>query len=247
MEENTITWKIVNSLWVLVSFIFLLNGIGIIYAGKKANNSTWFKIGLIFEAIPVLLFLLAVVDPNSPYGITLTSIYLLTWVLSIIYSFFILPKFLDSIKFNKNVNNIQNNQYNPQNMQYQYNQQSNNSNNSTTHQFNQNPMEDYDYQQPSTDTSENSYNTTENAPTVNNESNPKFDLIDINYVPEDIIKQIPGLNNKQSEKIIAIRNNGDYIESFDDLKVKLDLTDNQINELKKYIKITPVSSRRLDL
>jgi hypothetical protein len=41
MEENSLMWKVVNLLWVIFSFIFVLNGLGIIYAAKKVDNRNW--------------------------------------------------------------------------------------------------------------------------------------------------------------------------------------------------------------
>lgn len=44
-------WEIKNSLWIIWSFIFLLNGIGIFLVGKKCKVKKWFNNGLIYTAL----------------------------------------------------------------------------------------------------------------------------------------------------------------------------------------------------
>ena len=56
MASSTFS-KIVKSLWVLVSFIPVLNGLGFAYIGAKEFKSEWIKEGLIYESPWFLLFL----------------------------------------------------------------------------------------------------------------------------------------------------------------------------------------------
>ena len=52
---------------------------------------------------------------------------------------------------------------------------------------------------------------------------------------------------QKAEKIVELRNNGEMINSLDDLKRKLDLDDYQVNQMKDYILITSMTQRRIDL
>ncbi|MBE6513005.1 MAG: hypothetical protein E7Z75_07705 [Methanobrevibacter olleyae] len=51
---RTIFSKITSSLWVLISFIPLFNGLGFVYVGNKYGNTNWFVEGLLYE-VPWLL------------------------------------------------------------------------------------------------------------------------------------------------------------------------------------------------
>lgn len=50
---------IINSLWVLISFIPLFNGLGLIYKGKTAPNKTWYLEGILYE-IPWIIGILGI-------------------------------------------------------------------------------------------------------------------------------------------------------------------------------------------
>ena len=277
MQENTLTWKLVNLLWVIFSFIFLLNGIGIIYAAYKADNRNWLIEGLIYQAIPTLLLILAIIDPNSSFGVTLAGIYILSWIICIVRTFFIASKYLSYIKtktdtsYNQYMyqspnNTAQNdfNNYQPinQNMTFNTNTHENsnpNVNHIVKQRFNHNLESNIDKKKDIEFASSNNAqnNTTphnfiqEEIPESNNKTSTvnEISTININTATIDEIKQIPYLNQQQAEKIIDLRNNGVTITSFADLKQKLDLNDNQIKQLESYITITNPNStqRRVDL
>ena len=48
-----------NSLWVLISFIPLFNGLGLVYKGKTAPNKTWYLEGILYE-IPWIIGILGI-------------------------------------------------------------------------------------------------------------------------------------------------------------------------------------------
>ena len=50
---------IINSLWVLISFIPLFNGLGLVYKGKTAPNKTWYLEGILYE-IPWIIGILGI-------------------------------------------------------------------------------------------------------------------------------------------------------------------------------------------
>lgn len=66
--------------------------------------------------------------------------------------------------------------------------------------------------------------------------------IEINTATESQLSKLPGLTVIQAKKIIQLRQSGNYIKSFDDLKEKLNLNDSQIEVIKKYATIKAVES-----
>lgn len=44
-------WEIQKSLWILCSFVVLVNGMGMYFAGKKSKVKRWYNYGLIYTAI----------------------------------------------------------------------------------------------------------------------------------------------------------------------------------------------------
>ena len=83
---NSIFSKIVKSIWVLVSFIPFLNGLGFAYIGAKEFNGNWIKEGLIYELPWFLAFLFI----NSESILTFFVILgLVMQLVSIIRSFYV--------------------------------------------------------------------------------------------------------------------------------------------------------------
>ena len=77
--------------------------------------------------------------------------------------------------------------------------------------------------------------------------------IDINKATKEELTKLPGINIILANKIIQMRQSGNYITSSDDLKEKLNLKDYQVNQLMNYIIITKiqtnsnVNGRKIDL
>ncbi|RAP46008.1 MAG: hypothetical protein BZ136_08010, partial [Methanosphaera sp. rholeuAM74] len=84
-----------------------------------------------------------------------------------------------------------------------------------------------------------------------NTLNEKLEKVDINNANTEQISKLPILNLIQAKKIVQMRQNGVYINSLDDLKVKVNLNDSQVSILEKHIIIKPVQkntiNRRVDL
>lgn len=76
--SRTIFHKITSSLWVLISFIPLFNGLGFIYIGNKHANTKWFVEGILYE-LPHILGLMTM--PNIGLA---TSFFILGSILSFV-------------------------------------------------------------------------------------------------------------------------------------------------------------------
>jgi DNA uptake protein ComE-like DNA-binding protein len=271
MEENSLMWKVVNLLWVIFSFIFVLNGLGIIYAAKKVDNRNWLIEGIIYQAIAIMLLLLAGFNVSS-IGVAFTLFYLLSWLICIIRTPFIAKKYLEilRLKNNSNMNYQQTNQYNQNPIQ----NESNVNINSQNVDLNGNvpPAQSYVYENEMQFNKAQTYNNSninqdilnknnaDTADNMNNDYDPQriddtsqtiqenISKINLNTASAEEIKNIPILTVEQAQKIIELRSRGETIRSMDDLKQKFNMDDTQIAQLKEYIIIKDVGqSRRIDL
>ncbi len=271
MEENSLMWKVVNLLWVIFSFIFVLNGLGIIYAAKKVDNRNWLIEGIIYQAIAIMLLLLAGFNVSS-IGVAFTLFYLLSWLICIIRTPFIAKKYLEilRLKNNSNMNYQQTNQYNQNPIQ----NESNVNINSQNVDLNGNvpPAQSYVYENEMQFNKAQTYNNSninqdilnknnaDTADNMNNDYDPQriddtsqtiqenISKINLNTASAEEIKNIPILTVEQAQKIIELRSRGETIRSMDDLKQKFNMDDTQIAQLKEYIIIKDVGqSRRIDM
>lgn len=271
MEENSLMWKVVNLLWVIFSFIFVLNGLGIIYAAKKVDNRNWLIEGIIYQAIAIMLLLLAGFNVSS-IGVAFTLFYLLSWLICIIRTPFIAKKYLEilRLKNNSNMNYQQTNQDNQNPIQ----NESNVNINSQNVDLNGNvpPAQSYVYENEMQFNKAQTYNNSNinqdilnknnanTADNMNNDYDPQriddtsqtiqenISKINLNTASAEEIKNIPILTVEQAQKIIELRSRGETIRSMDDLKQKFNMDDTQIAQLKEYIIIKDVGqSRRIDL
>lgn len=67
--------KIKRSWWVILSFIFFLNGSGFIYIGTKHNNKNWIIEGVIYE-IPWFLYFVIYGMYGAPLGLNVTATFI---------------------------------------------------------------------------------------------------------------------------------------------------------------------------
>ena len=82
---------------------------------------------------------------------------------------------------------------------------------------------------------------------LSNEKNSnKEKIININTADFDVLKTIPYLNIYKINTILDLRNKNIYITSFEDLKIKLNLSCSEIEELKKIISIKTPESEKIE-
>lgn len=67
--------KIKRSWWVLLSFIFFLNGFGFIYIGSKHSNRNWILEGIIYE-LPWFLYFIIYRIYGAPVGMNTTGTFI---------------------------------------------------------------------------------------------------------------------------------------------------------------------------
>ena len=89
---NTLFSKIIKSLWVLLAFIPLINGLGFAYIGAKEFKSNWIKEGLVYE-IP--WFLQFIFTYNEDIATICVEFGLLFMLICIIRTFMVYFKYKD--------------------------------------------------------------------------------------------------------------------------------------------------------
>ncbi len=247
MDNNDIVWNIFHSLWILISFFLFFNGIGFILIGLRVNEKKWIYEGILYE-VPFIVGLL--VTSNETLLTIITYILLITWLISIIRSFMLRKEYLNRLR-QKSFNNYNNVNYNQNNNLNQTNYQTNfstdyNNNNQNVNKTDFNP----DINSSSIDNNVNTAFDT-NSNISSNENINNFSLIDINRASIEEISRIPGISGNNINKIIELRNNGIYFKSLDDMAVKLNLSNHEINQISQFIEISPINTsttnRRLDL
>ena len=90
--------KIRKSWWVILSFIFFLNGFGFIYIGSKHSNRNWIIEGVLYE-IPWFLYFVIYPIYGTPIGLNVTGTFIFIAVvlqfISIIRSVWVAVKLAD--------------------------------------------------------------------------------------------------------------------------------------------------------
>lgn len=84
--------KIKRSWWVLLSFILMLNGLGFVYIGFKANNKNWVLEGIMYE-IPWIASI--IVSSNTSVLDVMVYIGLILMLVSVIRSIWVAIKLAD--------------------------------------------------------------------------------------------------------------------------------------------------------
>ena len=84
------TDKILNSLWILASFVLVFNGFGFVYIGSKTGNRKWILEGIIYE-LPWIALMMEIGLVENP-GTSIVSIGMLMTLVSIIRSIYVNPK-----------------------------------------------------------------------------------------------------------------------------------------------------------
>lgn len=240
MDENSTVWRLAHSWWILISFIFLLNGLGLYYAGYSADEKLWRIEGITCELIVVIFIIVANVAIGSSISSFMAGIYIISWIISIIRSFMIRNKYLEKINHNKYQNTRYNQKRNeiPNNRQYNDKQQVNN-----TPQYNQQRI-------PVMENKENQQSNPIDFEPSNHKEEIEVKAIDINKASAEEISQLPCITIIQAKKIIQLRQSGRTIKSIDELKDVLELKDYQIEQIKKYIILSDNAAknqRKLDL
>ncbi|MGL5479030.1 MAG: helix-hairpin-helix domain-containing protein [Clostridium sp.] len=90
---NNKSWRIENSLWVILSFVSLLSGLQLIYIGLKVNNKKWKVLGMVTLALIYAAAMLHIIFPFISFDVSV-GIFAVVYIWNIIYSFAIREEYL---------------------------------------------------------------------------------------------------------------------------------------------------------
>ena len=238
METNSTSWKIVHSLWVLISFIIFLYGFGIIIVALKSNQRQWLIEGVIYQIIAFLPFIFI----NTSLQDSIFLIFFLAWIIAIIRSFMIRSKYLNILAATNHENNNRPNQNNINlNNDVMYN--------NTDNQITFDTVADNSNYEISSSKKDNTISFGDNTNTQENITE-NYSKIDINTATTEEISNIPGFNPLSANQIVQMRKSNNYVKSFNDLAQKLNLNENELEQIKPYIIISSSensSYRRIDI
>lgn len=220
-------WEFANSLWIIISFIFFLNGFALIFIGIMARDKKWTILGFAYEAY-VFTYIAMLPTSNAQqqtgaiYNI-FVILFFVSYIALIIYSFLIRKKYLkklDLLKDNKNGKS---------NMTATINEENNNNEEeeNVTVQININ-REDAEQTPP------------QPAPLTRivdkKESNDEnVDLIDINSCDENTLAGLPGVGLILAKKAINIRNSKNGFVSVDEFIRELSINEYYGKKLKETV------------
>ncbi|NRT36491.1 helix-hairpin-helix domain-containing protein [Clostridium beijerinckii] len=97
ITEKGTRWEIIHSLWIIWSFIWLVNGVGIFLAGKRTRVQKWYRIGLIYTAVGWFTMIMGAELNKGNHNIVNSAImmtFFITYVVCIIHSFSIRKEYL---------------------------------------------------------------------------------------------------------------------------------------------------------
>ena len=93
--------KIKNSWWVILSFIFFINGVGFVYIGFKHNNRNWVLEGAAYEIPWIFYFIYFGMYEMAPQTQLVMSFAFIMMLVSIIRSIWVAIKLIDVYENNE--------------------------------------------------------------------------------------------------------------------------------------------------
>lgn len=97
ITEKGTRWEIVHSLWIIWSFIWLVNGVGMFLAGRKTRVQKWYRIGLIYTAVGWFTMIMGAELNKGNHNIVNSAMmmtFFITYIVCIIHSFSIRKEYL---------------------------------------------------------------------------------------------------------------------------------------------------------
>lgn len=210
-SKRGILWKLLNSLWVIWSFIPMLNWVGFFHIGRRARQKRWILFGWLYLVLCLILPLTAIyLKEKAPtmYDIT-TTIAAIGWISSIGHSFLCLGKY---VKLRDAILDRQDSYFIPENS------------NSTTQYHN--------FPQPQTQPKVFT-NPISNQQPIDNP-------INLNSCSEKQLANLPGVGVALSKKAIKIRNEIGEFTSVDDFNKRLGLKPHFAVQIKNLAYTAPV-------
>lgn len=229
MDEDSVTWKIFHSLWILIAILPFIGGLAFIWIGLRVNEKKWKIEGIIYMIPFFLMFFL--ID----YINTLVYLIFFVWLWCIIRAFLLSGQYLRKLKEKTsfNTNNEVSNPINiPNTNNHHVSYYEDRSNKIIFEQNNQENLNDGNI-----------------IDFTNVKEEVEIPIIDIEKATREDLTKLPGITITIANEIIGIREKN-KIYSINDLQ-SIQLKHEQADSLKRYVQFSkkdnPSNSRRLDL
>lgn len=82
-------WEIINSLWIIITFVIFVNWTVFFYIGARVKNRKWIFAGIMYLAVVVFYFM-----THKHINDYAAPVFLVSWLASIVHAFIIRPKYL---------------------------------------------------------------------------------------------------------------------------------------------------------
>lgn len=230
MDEESLSWKIFHSLWILISFLPFFGGLAFIWIGLRVNEQKW-KIEGIIYLIPFFFMLIYNKDIE-----TIILIPIFVWIFCIIRAFIVSGEYLRKLK-EKNRAKAVKEVSNPININHnQANHLSFAEDSSNKITFNHNNQQQ-------------EINEINKIDFKDVKEEVDIPIINIEKATIKDLTKLPGITTTLAEEIISIRKRN-KIYSVNDLK-SIKLNPEQIDSLTRYVQFSEKAKhsnpRRLDI
>lgn len=88
-------YKIINLSWIIIAFIPIFGGLGLIYAGYRVHENRWIDEGIIY-LIPFILLSLTI------FNDIVAILILISWIITVVRALMIARPFLSKLEENEN-------------------------------------------------------------------------------------------------------------------------------------------------
>lgn len=262
-------WEIQKSLWILCSFVVLVNGMGMYFAGKKAKVKRWYNYGLIYTAIAWIGLIMGGELTGFLQSIG-SIIFFLDYIVCIVHSFKIRKEYLIRCEVLED-KHVEQNEMNfmRSKIAKEYGIDNRNSNNKIKSNISQKDLmrERFNSNAEAKTESFHMKNKEENInnispvmpkveSTVNNTryNLNNEELLDINSCNELELSRLPGMGLILAKKAVNLRNSKNGFDSVDEFIEMVGVKPHFVDTVKSMICCNPVktvetmkmSGRRVD-
>lgn len=263
-------WEMQKSLWIISSFVFLVNGMGMYFAGKKTKVKEWYNYGLIYTAVSWIGLIMGGELTGFLQSIG-CIIFLLDYIACIIHSFKIRKEYLirrEILEYKNDVEQIEMNSMRSK-IAKEYGLDDINSNNQIKSNTSQNDLV-RERSNINVEAKTESFHMKNEEENINNISQvmPKVEsavnnmgnsinnegLLDINSCSELELSRLPGMGLILAKKAANLRNSKNGFDSVDEFIEMVGVKPHFVDTVKTMICCKPIktvetvkmSGRRVD-
>ena len=241
------SWEILHSLWIILTFTYFTNGLAFIYAGIRAKNRKWSLYGIIY-ILPFAIteiFMSYFINPSmiNAEGVvtdsfvnTVSSLFLIPWLLSIGHAFYIRKEYLMRLESLEEVHNAE---------QLHFHRRLKEMEDAKERELRHNIRREYnmDYYEStwpkSSDNIGNDKTGNINKTTFKESTSL---LVDINHDPAEVIAELPGVGIILAKKAVKLRQDSQF-ESIEEFGEALGLKPHILEQIRSSVVISDLETK----